>query len=280
MKFKSKLFDVLYLFLKTMESNKKGAASSSTFLGTFYIFIHFAQMLSYLFKVTETYILDDQFQYFEKMFIYLNFSNLILFLDRLYISLIAYFIAIYIILFLLDYILLFYFFKKIFNFKTSKLLSFSNSIYSNTYDLFFSILILPIIDILMFPLYCDKQDGNDLFCDGKFSFLVYVSIPAIVLVIFLGFLYMFMIRNYSFLDMVNIRMSLNDKQFVCFCLKISLAIFYPLINKNNEYIYHLILHGIAFFSIFDYVYQMLGHFQFCCILLKKKRRWITFWRNW
>ena len=253
MKFKSSLFDLLFLFLKTMESNNTSSALSNSFT-LFLIFAHFAQMLTYLLKITENYILTDQFHYFEKLIVYVNFSNTLLFLDRFSVFLIVYFTVLSLIAFLTTYIFLLYALKKVFCAKMSKIMLFLNFIYSSLFDLFFSILTLPMIDILMFPLYCDKQDNSNAFCDGKTTYLEYVSIPSIVLIFCLGLFYIVMIRNYAFLDLKNVHMNFSTKQIICFCLKFSLALFYPIITKDNEYIYHLILHGIALLSLFDYIY--------------------------
>ena len=253
MKFKSRLFDLLFLFLKTMESNQTSSTFSNSF-SMFVIFAHFAQMLSYLLKITENYILTDQFLYFEKLTVYVNFSNILLFLDGFSVFLIVYFAVLSLIAFLIAYIFLLYALQKFFRTKMSKIMLFLNFIYSSLFELFFAILTLPMVDILMFPLYCDKQDNSNMFCDAKATYLQYTSIPSILLIFCLGMFYIVMIRNYAFLDLTNVRMNFSTKQIICFCLKFSLALFYPIITKDNEYIYHLMLHGIALLSFFDYIY--------------------------
>jgi len=127
-------------------------------------------------------------------------------------------------------------------------------LYSNNYELYFWVLMLPTIDILFFPLYCDSQGYSpSVFCGDELSFLLYLSIPSLILIVVLGLLYVVMCRSYAFMDLKNFKLNFNANQVICLFLRIILASIYPMLNVADEYIYHLILHGIGIISIFDYV---------------------------
>ena len=253
MKFKSKIFDFLFLYLKTMETNKLWS-SLTYFLNIFSIFAYFTQMLSYLFKMNLSYISDDDFKYIENMFFYMNFSNLLIFLDNFYIYLVAYVIALVSIYFLIIYLLIIYVLKRYLQIKNSKIISFCNLLYSNYSELYFWVFMLPTIDILFFPLYCNTQGYSpSVFCGKEMSFLLYLTIPTLVFMFGLGVLYVVMCRSYEFMDLNSFKLNFNANQVICLLLRIILAALYPLMNSGNEYIYHLILHGIGILSIFDYI---------------------------
>jgi len=253
MKFKSKIYDLLYIYLKTMESNKLGSCLTF-FLNLFSIFVYFTQMLSYLFKMNIPYISDDSFKYIEKMFFYFNFSNLVLYLDNFYIYMITYFMSLVGIAVLISYIFIIYLVNKYFLIKTSKIITFCNLIYCNYYELYVWIFMLPSIDILLFPLSCDNLDNSVVFCNRNMNYLLFVSIISIILIVCIGLLYVVMCRSYEFMDLKNFKLNFNVNQVLCLFLRISLASFYPFMNSSKEYIYHLILHGIGIISIFDYIY--------------------------
>ena len=212
-------------------------------------------MLSYLFKLNLSYIGDDEFKYMENMFFYINFSNLVIFLDNFYIYMVSYAMALVTVYYLIIYIIIVYLLKKYLKIKNSKILSFCNLLYSNYYELYFWVIMLPTIDILFFPLYCDKQEGYSpsLFCGDEMSFLLYLSIPSLILIVVLGVLYVVICRSYAFMDLNNFKLNFNAIQVFCLFLRIIIASLYPLLNIANEYIYHLILHGIGIISIFDYI---------------------------
>ena len=222
-------------------------------LNSLSIILSFTHMLSYLLKF-QWHFDDDKLNFLSGIIFYSFFPNLLLFFNSRLITLLSYILTLIIIAFYFMYVLIFTLFTKRIkrNIVLKNICKHLTGFYAFSFRFYFWIFLLPSLEILINPLFCNNS-GSYLSCNDKFGLpFVIISIIAIIVSLSLGVIYVVTYQTYTFLDLNTIQYNSNFLNLISFMFRILLPLLSQFFHENFIIVYYFFLFIIGFCYLFDY----------------------------
>ena len=237
-------------FIKLNEEFKANGLDSS-FFNICALFLYFSHLLSSMIFYELESKDDERFHTFTSVIYYLNFTNLIIYLDEFTITIIIYILLVFLVLFISFYIPFSFFCKIIFkaNILNEKSFFLANKSFVFLIYSFYWILFHPSLDFLLKLILCQ----NRRFTCFEENFLInFISIALIILIILNGLLHLILNENDLFLDKLSLNMKFTLSQFVIFGLRIAI-IFLSVLTKEMKIYIHICTHLFLLLNLAEYL---------------------------
>ena len=225
----------------------------SEYLNMISLLLYFTQVLGYLTRMNLDYY-EPKVNFVLNAFFYSNFSNFLLYFKSRNLVIFAYSLVILLLFgFFLYFIILAFlklFYKK---WKNLVILKIMNIFFAYFFIYFFWIMVVPFLEILMNPLFCDQQEAYLNSCSDNFqSFLMIPTYIGVIMVIIIGFVHLYVNCNYKFLDLEAIHLKFNFYTIMMFAMRCFIPIM-SMVLKNNQYIIFISMHLFALLSFSNHI---------------------------
>lgn len=222
------------------DTNRDG--NYNDIIHTFCILIYFSQILSYIFEIYQYNYQDEKIRFLSRVFYFSNFAKILFYIDNK----ILLFSSFSLILALMVCFVIYLFFF------TSQSPQFISSFYDFFFKIYYWTLVVPYLEIFSEIFSCETSHFR-VTCNGSTGIiLLFFSFMGIFLTIGLGCIYLWVCRDYTFLEKNELRFKPGFASFFCFFSRVGLALFTSFMGDNFNIIFYLLFFAFAFMNIFDY----------------------------